>query len=131
MPIYIPLGGVLYELLTGREPILAGQDVEVAPPSMWRSDVPPGLDRLILSMLAADREDRPPSAQAVLDELRSIEKTVPDGGHPDLEARQDEFWAISEESCGVRISIRLSVRELIGTWGARGRDLEINEQGRF
>jgi serine/threonine protein kinase len=70
------LGGVLYELLTGKEPILAGQHAELAPPSMCRSDVPPGLDRLILSMLAADREDRPPSAQAVIDELRGIEKTA-------------------------------------------------------
>jgi eukaryotic-like serine/threonine-protein kinase len=62
------LGAVLYELLTGREPALAA-DQQLAPPSRWRSDVPPGLDRLIVSMLAADREDRPSSAQAVLGEL--------------------------------------------------------------
>ena len=122
------LGGVFYEFLTGREPALAGEGVQVAPPSRWRGDVPPGLDKLILSMLATDRKDRPPSAQAVLEELRSIEKTVPDGGHTDLEARQDEFWQSAKKAAESGSPIRLSVRELIGTWGARGRDPEINEQ---
>ena len=81
------LGGVLYELLTGKEPTLAGQRAQLAPPSRWRSDVPPGLDKLIVSMLAADQEDRPPSAQAVLDELRSIEKTA-DLDVTDIERRE-------------------------------------------
>jgi serine/threonine protein kinase len=122
------LGGVFYELLTGRGPTLAGEGMQVAPPSRWRSDVPASLDKLILSMLATDRKDRPPGAQAVLEELRSIEKTVPDGGHPDLEARQDEFWQSAKKAAESGSPIRLSVRELIGTWGARGRDLEINEE---
>ena len=92
------LGGVLYELLTGREPALAGQHAQLAPPSKWRSDVPPGLDKLILSMLAPDREDRPPSAQAVLDELRSIEKTadleslISNGESTRLEFKQTLRW---------------------------------------
>jgi predicted transcriptional regulator len=122
------LGGVFYELLTGTEPALAGGGVQAAPPSRWRSDVPPSLDKLILSMLVTDRKDRPPSAQAVLEELRSLEKTVPDGEHPDLEVRQDEFWQSAKKAAESGSPIRLSVRELIGTWGARGRDLEINER---
>ncbi len=92
------VGGVLYELLTGTEPPLAGQRAQLAPPSRWRSDVPPGLDKLILSMLAAHREDRPPSAQAVLDELRNIEKTadleslISGGESTRLEFKQTMQW---------------------------------------
>jgi serine/threonine protein kinase len=92
------LGGILYELLTGSEPALAGHRAQLAPPSRWRSDVPPGLDRLILSMLAADREDRPPSAQAVLDDLRRIEKTadleslISNGESARLEFKQTMQW---------------------------------------
>jgi hypothetical protein len=41
-----------------------------------RHDVPPRLDALIVSMLAADRADRPHSAQAVLDELRDTERAA-------------------------------------------------------
>jgi len=48
----------------------------VVPPSELRPDIPPRLDTLILSMLAADREDRPQSAEAVLDELCDIERTA-------------------------------------------------------
>lgn len=122
------LGGVLYELLTGREPTLAGDGVQVAPPSRWRSDVPPGLDKLILSMLATDRQGRPPSAQAVLEELRSIEKTALDGRRSDLEARQDEFLQSAKKAAKRESPYRMSVRELIGTWGAPGRDFGVNEQ---
>jgi serine/threonine protein kinase len=92
------LGGILYELLTGREPAQAGQEAHVVPPSRWRSDVPPGLDKLILSLLATDREERPPSAQAALDELRSIAKTadletlISTGESTHLEFKQTLQW---------------------------------------
>ena len=49
-------------------------------------------------MLAADREDRPPSAQAVLDELRRIEKTadleslISNGESARLEFKQTMQW---------------------------------------
>jgi hypothetical protein len=49
-------------------------------------------------MLAADREDRPPSAQAVLDELRSIERTadldalISTGESSRLEFKQTMQW---------------------------------------
>jgi serine/threonine protein kinase len=70
------LGAVLYEFLTGAQPPAGGLPVGVVPPSQLRPDVPPRLDTLILSMLAANREDRPQSAQAVLGELRKIERTA-------------------------------------------------------
>lgn len=90
------LGAVLYELLTGTLPT-GGLPVQV-PPSLLRQDVPPRLDTLILSMLAADREDRPQSAQAVLDELRSIERTpdlallIAGGESASLEFKQTMRW---------------------------------------
>jgi serine/threonine protein kinase len=92
------LGAVLYELLIGREPDLSGQAAEVPPPSSQRSDIPRGLDKLILSMLASDREDRPPSSQSVLDELRKIEKTadldslISNGESTRLEFKQTMQW---------------------------------------
>ncbi len=122
------LGWVFYEFLTGRKAALAGEGVQVVPPSRWRSDVPSGLDKLILSMLSADQNDRPPSAQAVLEELRSIEETVPDGVHSDLEARQDEFWQSAKKAVESGSPRRMSVRELIAIWGARGRDFGVNER---
>jgi serine/threonine protein kinase/predicted transcriptional regulator len=122
------LGGVLYEFLTGREPALASEGMQVAPPSIWRSDVPPGLDKLILSMLDTDRGNRPPSAQAVLEELRNTEKTTSDGGHSDLEARRDEFLQSAKKAAERESAYRMSVRELIGNWGARGRDFGVNQQ---
>jgi len=92
------LGAVLYELLTGREPAPAGPHAQVEPPSSERSDVPPGLDQLILCMLATDPEDRPSSAQALLDELRRIERTadldslISNGESARLEFKQTLQW---------------------------------------
>jgi serine/threonine protein kinase len=96
-----PLGAVLYELLTAREPGVGGQDARVEPLSRRRSDVPPGLDKLILSMLATDPEHRPSSAQAVLDELRRIERTadldslISNGESARLEFKQTLQWDTS------------------------------------
>ena len=92
------LGAVLYEFLTGMAPTLAGHRAQVAPPSLSRSDVPPDLDKLLLSMLATDREDRPRTAQTVLDELRSIEKSadldslISNGEGTRLEFKQTMQW---------------------------------------
>jgi serine/threonine protein kinase len=92
------LGAVLYELLTGAQPFAGGLPDQVVPPSQLRPDVPPRLDRLILCMLAADREDRPQSAQAVLDELPDIERTadlellIAGGETASLEFKQTMRW---------------------------------------
>jgi serine/threonine protein kinase len=88
------LGAVLYELLAGTLPEFPVQ----VPPSRSRRDVPPRLDTLILSMLAADREDRPHSAQAVLDELLDIASTADlelltaGGESASLEFKQTMRW---------------------------------------
>jgi len=92
------LGAVLYELLTLAAP--PGTDIatQAVPPSHLRNDVPPRLDALIFSMLAADREDRPKNAEAVLDELRDIQKTadlellIAGGENASVEFKQTMRW---------------------------------------
>ena len=92
------LGAVLYELLVGALPPAGEHPTQVVPPSKFRQNVPPRLDTLIVSMLAADRENRPHSAQAVLDELRDIERTadlgllIAGGESASLEFKQTMRW---------------------------------------
>jgi serine/threonine protein kinase len=92
------LGAVLYELLTLAPPPHGDIAAQAEPPSRLRNDVPPRLDAFIFSMLAADREDRPKDAEAVLDELRDIEKTadlellIAGGESASLEFKQTMRW---------------------------------------
>jgi len=92
------LGAVLYELLTLAPPPDGDIAAQAEPPSRLRKDVPPRLDAFIFSMLAADREDRPKDAEAVLDELRDIEKTadiellIAGGESGSLEFKQTMRW---------------------------------------
>lgn len=76
------LGCVLYRLCTGKTPFegptimsvltaLATQDP--APVAQLNRDIPEVLAGLVMRLLAKRPEDRPASAQAVLDELRAIE----------------------------------------------------------
>ena len=92
------LGAVLYELLTGAPPPTEKVPTSAVPPSQMRQDVPPRLDALILSMMAADREDRPKSAETVLDQLRDIERSanlellMAGGESASLEFKQTMRW---------------------------------------
>jgi serine/threonine protein kinase len=71
------LGAVLYEVLTGAPPVVSRDAPTPIPsPSKIRSDVPLGLDRLILSMLAADPSKRPASASALPKMFREIEARI-------------------------------------------------------
>jgi serine/threonine-protein kinase len=92
------LGAVLYELLTLAPPPDRDIAAQAVPPSSLRNDVPPRLDALIFSMLATDPEDRPKDAEAVLEQIRDIEKTadlellIAGGESPSLEFKQTMRW---------------------------------------
>ena len=63
--------------------------------------------------------------------LRLIQEAVREVPHErdqDLEARQDEFLSSAKEAAESRSPHRMTVRELIGIWGARGRDFGVNER---
>ena len=77
------LGCVLYRLCTGRLPfpgstiiaVLTSLTTETPPPPRERNPaVPPALDALIMRLLAKEPADRPPSAQAVVEAIRSLER---------------------------------------------------------
>ncbi|MCG8454851.1 MAG: serine/threonine protein kinase, partial [Holophagales bacterium] len=66
------LGVLVYEMLTGSTPFPGSSMVEYArailtrnaePPSLQRSEVPPWLDILVLSMLQIEPEDRPTATE--------------------------------------------------------------------
>lgn len=60
--------------------------------------------------------------------IREAVREVPDQGDQDLEARQDEFLSSAKQAAESGSPHRMTVRELIGIWGARGRDYEVNER---
>jgi serine/threonine protein kinase len=73
------LGAVLYEALTGAMPPASNEpSAPIAAPSKIRGDIPAGLDRLILSMLAPERDDRPVSTSTLPQAFRDIERRVSD-----------------------------------------------------
>jgi CBS domain-containing protein len=63
--------------------------------------------------------------QQLLDQAK---REVSDDGTPALEARQDEFLASAKDAAEAGSPKQVTVRELIGIWGARGRDFGVNEQ---
>ena len=87
------LGGVLYEMLTLQKALYADDyqgwaqqhlTVEPQPPSCLRSDLADwkGLDALVLSMLAKDREQRPKNVTELQSLIEPIVYTSPSKGRP-------------------------------------------------
>ena len=82
------LGAMLYEMVTGRPPFVGddsvaiiGQHLNTPPvaPTWHNSEVPPGLEALILCLLEKDRNSRPASAAEVHEALDSIDVGAPIG----------------------------------------------------
>lgn len=76
------LGTLLYRLCTGRNPFKGNDTVDTLmavatdappPPCAVNASVPPGLDNLVMHLLAKDPNDRPGSARAVADALGMID----------------------------------------------------------
>ncbi|HTQ78824.1 MAG TPA: serine/threonine-protein kinase [Thermoanaerobaculia bacterium] len=81
------LGVVLFELLSGKRPFdgdtittLVYQILHKEPPpvSELRGGIPPRLEKLLYRMLAKDREERLSTAGLVAEEIRAIERELPD-----------------------------------------------------
>ncbi|MEU6710825.1 serine/threonine-protein kinase [Nonomuraea sp. NPDC046802] len=66
------LGCVCYELLTGRLPFDGEQGSAPAPPSAFRPDVSPELDRLVLAMISEAPAKRPAGGEAIRRSLAAI-----------------------------------------------------------
>src|SRR4029077_5191324 len=85
------LGVVLYEMLTGTAPFTAASPVSVAykhvretpaPPSSVESDVPAAMDRIVLTAMAKDVDERYQSAQDLRADLLRFERGRPLVGAP-------------------------------------------------
>ena len=101
------LGGILYEMLTGKTPFRAAnvegwmyQHLQGVPEPILTlrpelANEYPGLDSVVMSLLARDRDQRLPSAAAFLDLLPPVSQTAerPADGHP-----METTGAISRES---------------------------------
>ena len=110
------LGCVLYELLTGNPPFVAHSVMAVLakhmtetprPPSERGVVLPPGMDAIILQLLAKDPEDRPASAADVARLLRAAsQSTVAASPNPPRAAPFGETvvvgmlaWPSGDEDC--------------------------------
>jgi serine/threonine protein kinase len=79
------IGVMLYHMVTDRLPFEAASPIEVVtkhiseppvPPRMYRADLPEALERLILTLLEKDRENRPASAMDVHAEIERIDREL-------------------------------------------------------
>lgn len=73
------LGVLLYEMLVGEPPVGAFD-----PPGNSRTDVPSGVDELVGQLLRRSPEERPPSAEALLELLASLGAETDRGGSPPI-----------------------------------------------
>jgi serine/threonine protein kinase len=79
------LGCVLYRLCAGRLPFQGASIMAVLtalssetprPPRELNTEVPPALDTLVMRLLAKRPEERPASAQAVVEDIKTIEREL-------------------------------------------------------
>ncbi len=135
------LGATFYKLLCNRPPrdldakkslaeIL--QDVrKLNPidPRVYRADLPEGLSKIILSMVAIDPNDRPPSAQAVVE---SLSPWLPAKKQAEYTSHDDEgLLARTSKSRTFLMSFSVLVVVLLLLWqfGKKTVSPEVPEQG--
>lgn len=85
------LGVVLYECLAGKPPFLAEAPLAIAykhvhenPPPIQRTDLPPAMMGVLRKALAKRKEDRFPSAEAMLEALDQVGERKPSSSQPVL-----------------------------------------------
>ncbi|HMK07934.1 MAG TPA: protein kinase, partial [Anaerolineales bacterium] len=114
------LGVMLYEMTTGRLPFTADDPLAVitqhlhapvVPPRTIRPDLPPALDRLIVSLLAKQPEDRPADALAVDRALAEIQQ-----GAGSVEAASGQEVRIDQLARGRLIGRRSELDRLRQLW---------------
>src|SRR5262245_53066461 len=76
------LGVLMFEMLTGRQPVRGEHEISVAhailhaepePPSALRSDIPSAVEDVVLTLLAKDPAQRYPDADAVAADIAAIQ----------------------------------------------------------
>ncbi|HNZ52948.1 MAG TPA: serine/threonine-protein kinase [bacterium] len=97
------LGVVFFEMLTGKRLFLGKNDVEtlekirkadVPPPSVFNSNVPPELDRIVLKALSKDREERYQWASEFSEDLKKFSFTTGNSfSRQDMMNFMSEFFA--------------------------------------
>ena len=141
------LGLVLYELLTGDQPLAAAATETSAtggrpappPPSRLAPGLDPEVDAVILRCLAADPEQRPPSARAVADALGRDESLT--RAQAEAQSRADRVEAFRAELAELRSAgvVRLEPEELVAIEKHHRRvlsdlvarlDIDLDERGR-
>ena len=124
------LGAVLYRLATGKLPFPGGTIMatlrslvseEPPPVRVAKPDCPPALEQLIMRLLSKDREARPANARLVVEELRAIERSLPDAdGTPVIFVEtlpdHDPWTALDEDSASPASESRPNISETsVGT----------------
>jgi WD40 repeat protein/predicted Ser/Thr protein kinase len=140
------LGGLLYNLLTGRPPFLAGTvqetlrlvyETEPISPRILNPDVPQDLETICLKCLEKHPERRYDSAQALSDELSRFARGEPILARPVSTAEQGMRWCRRHPaiaSLAATIVLALTATSVIFYVSAkrveRARDLEAVAQGK-
>lgn len=139
------LGCILHELLAGARPFTAEgsfaamrQHVDDAPPPLrsQRTDVPPQLEALVLTMLAKEPAERPESASAVYEQLRPFLPAHASTGHsfgpdPTQPYRRPLAPPSSAREATKAEASPTPLQEPIDVGHARDEAAELAEVGRF
>jgi len=124
------LGMTLYFILTGRTAYRARNRAELAlafqgqtplAPGRLNPQVPPGLVKIVLKMIAVDPAKRYPSCDAVSDDLKDVlagENAMVCAARPQVPARWSRFWLLAALAGIIIIGLAIGLWAMIG-WDKR------------